>query len=268
MRSTLVLFVVLGLAAGAARAQDPVKERLEKSPRHHEWVKVKNGSRDVQCFLVFPEVKDRAPAVLVIHENKGLQMFEKGVADQLAEAGYLAIVPDLLSGMGPGGGDTTSFKSVTDATKAIYSLKDRPGQIVGDLNAAADHVLKLAACNGKLAVCGFCFGGGQCWNYANSRKDLRAAYVFYGTGPESKEGAENIPCPVYGFYGGMDARVNATVPKSVEVMKQLGKPFEPVTYEGAGHGFLRAGELPDASEANRRARAQAWERWKGLLKQL
>jgi carboxymethylenebutenolidase len=269
MRSTLALFAILGLAVSSVQAQDdPVKARLEKSPRHHEWVTVKNGSRAVKCFLVFPEVKDKALAVLVIHENKGLQTFEKGVADQLAEAGYIAIVPDLLSGMGPGGGDTDSFKSTGDATKAIYALKERPAQVSGDLNAVANYVEKLPACNGRLAVCGFCWGGGQCWTYANGRKDLRAAFVFYGTGPETKDAVENIRCPVYGFYGGMDARVGATVPKSFAVMKEAGQRLETYTYEGAGHGFVRAGELPGASAANQRARTDAWQRWKELLKGL
>jgi carboxymethylenebutenolidase len=268
MRNFAPALVALGLLAAPAWGQDPVKARLEKSPRHHEWVKVKNGTREVSCFLVFPEVKDKAMAVLVIHENKGLQLFEKGVADQLAEAGYIAIAPDLLSGMGPKGGDTDSFKSTGDATKAIYALKERPGQVASDLDAVAEYVKKLPACNGKLVVCGFCWGGGQTWNYANHRKDLKAAFVFYGTGPDSAAGVKNIPCPVYGFYGGNDNRVNATVPKSAEATKEAGKTFQPVTYDGAGHGFMRAGELPNASEANRRARNQAWERWRTLLKGL
>lgn len=77
---------------------------------------------------------------------------------------------------------------------------------------------------------------------------------------------EQIACPVYGFYGGNDARVTATVPKASELMKQTGKTYEPVIYQGAGHGFMRAGEAPDAGPANKRAREQAWERWKGELR--
>src|SRR5437870_2415400 len=139
MRNLAPALVALGLLAAPAWGQDPVKARLEKSPRHHEWVKVKNGKREVSCFLVFPEVKGKAMAVLVIHENKGLQTFEKGVADQLAEAGYIAVAPDLLSGMGPKGGDTDSFKSTGDATKAIYALKERAGQVTSDLDAVAEY---------------------------------------------------------------------------------------------------------------------------------
>src|SRR5215467_2634274 len=133
-------------------AQDPVKERLEKSPRHHEWVDVKQGDRDVHCFVVFPEVKDKATAVLVIHENKGLTDWVRSVADQLAEAGYVAIAPDLLSGRAPKGGGTAEFGGDDAARKAIGSLP--PEQVTADLDAVAAYVAKLPACNGKVAVAG------------------------------------------------------------------------------------------------------------------
>ncbi len=261
MRSALVFCTLFGIAA-AAPAQD-AKARLEKSPRHHEWVKVKNGDREVHCFLVFPEVKDKATAVLVIHENKGLTDWVRGLADQVAEAGYIAIAPDLLSGMGPNHGKTSDFKSVDAATQALYQLP--PDQVTGDLNATADYALSLPACNGKLAVSGFCWGGGQSFRFATNRKDLKAAFVFYG--PPPGKGLEQIQCSVYGFYGGNDARINASIPKTTEQMKAAGKTYEPVIYDGAGHGFMRAGEEA-ASGLNRTARDSAWERWKALLKKI
>src|SRR5471030_3542567 len=110
MKQILTWLLVLA-AASAASAQDFVKKRLDNSPRHHEWVKVKQGDRTVHCFVVYPEVKNKATAVLVIHENKGLTDWVRSVADQLAEAGYIAIAPDLLSGMGPNGGKTSDIKS-------------------------------------------------------------------------------------------------------------------------------------------------------------
>jgi len=122
MRKLMAAALVLGLAAGVP-AQEFVKKRLENSPRHHEWVAVKHGDRTVHCFVVFPEVKDKATAVLVIHENKGLTDWVRGLADQLAEAGYIAVAPDLLSGLGPGGGKTSDFKSLDQATQALYKLK-------------------------------------------------------------------------------------------------------------------------------------------------
>src|SRR5262245_17453973 len=103
MKRITMLIVAALLAALNAPAQDWAKARLEKAPRHGEWVKVKQGNREVNCFLVFPEVKDKATAVVVIHEIFGLTDWVRGVADQLAEAGYIAIAPDLLSGMGPDG---------------------------------------------------------------------------------------------------------------------------------------------------------------------
>jgi len=251
--------------ARPALAQDWAKARLEKSPRHGEWVKVKHGDREVQSFVVYPEVKDKAPAVVVIHEIFGLTDWVRGVADQLAEAGYIAIAPDLLSGAGPKGGGTDTFKG-EEVRKAIMSLP--PDQVTADLNAAVDYVAKLPACNGKVAVAGFCWGGGQAFRFATNNKAIKAAFVFYGTGPEKAEDVGRIAAPVYGFYGGNDARVNATIPKTEELMKKAGKTYEPKTYEGAGHGFMRAGDDPAGHAVNKKARDEAWARWKELLKKL
>jgi carboxymethylenebutenolidase len=256
---------LVALLLAAAPAQDWAKERLEKSPRHGEWIQLKHGDRELQAFIVYPQVKDKATAVVVIHEIFGASDWARLTADELAEAGYIAIMPDLLSGAGPKGGGTSDFASVDDVRKAISALP--PAQVTADLNAAADYVAKDAACNGKIAVAGFCWGGGQAFRFATNNKDLKAAFVFYGVPPDAADMAR-IPCPVYGFYGGNDARITMTVPKAAEAMKKAGKVYEPVTYEGAGHGFMRAGEAPDASGANKTARDEAWKRWKELLGKL
>ena len=259
----LILFAVLAQLAGA---QDWAKARVDKSPRHQEWVKVKHDARTVDSFIVYPEVKNKATAVVVIHEIFGMSDWVRSVADQLAEAGYIAIAPDLLSGMGPGGGGTNSF---TDRSAIGQAFRDLPpDQITADLNAVADYVSKLPAANGKVAVGGFCWGGAQTFRFATNRSSLAAAFVFYGTGPEDTAAIARIKCPVYGFYGGADARVTATVPKSADLMKAAGKKYEPVTYEGAGHGFMRSGEDPAATEPNKKARDQGWARWKELLKKI
>jgi carboxymethylenebutenolidase len=261
--------------AFTAVEQDWAKQRADKSPRHQEWVNVKNGARTVNSFLVYPEVKNKATAVIVIHEIFGMSDWVRSLTDQLAEAGYIAIAPDLLSGLGPKGGGSSEL----DRTGIGQAIRDLPAdQITGDLNAVADYVAKLPACNGRVAVCGFCYGGSQSFRFATNRPSLKAAFVFYGTGPESAEAIAKIKCPVYGFYGGSDNRVDSTIPKSQELMKAAGKTYEPVTYEGAGHGFMRAGEDPTASEAapeakamkdaNKKARDEAWVRWKELLKKL
>jgi len=267
MNRMLIPIVAALLAAATVQAQDWAKARIEKSPRHLEWVKVKHGNREVNCFIAFPEVKENATAVIVIHEIFGLTDWVRGVADQLAEAGYIAIAPDLLSGTAPGGGGTAELGSGDAVRKAISSLP--PDQITADLNAVAQYVAKLPACNGKIAVGGFCWGGSQTFRFATNNKGVKAAFPFYGSGPEKEEDMARIACPVYGFYGGNDARVNASIPKSTELMKKAGKTYEPVTYDGAGHGFMRAGEDPtDTNEANKKAREEAWKRWKELLKKV
>ena len=266
MNRIIMLIVVAILAVATCSAQEWAKARLEKSPHHLEWVKVKHGNREVNCFIAYPEVKDKATAMVVIHEIFGLSDWVRGVADQLAEAGYIAIAPDLLSGTTPGGGGTAELGSDDAVRKAISSLP--PDQVTADLNAVVDYVAKLPACNGKVAVGGFCWGGGQTFRFATNNKGIKAAFAFYGTGPDTEEDIARINCPVYGFYGGNDERVNATIPKSTELMKKAGKTYDPVIYEGAGHGFMRVGEAPDASEPNNKAREEAWKRLKDLLKKI
>jgi carboxymethylenebutenolidase len=260
---TLGLFCA-ACSIGTVAAQEWAREQLNKSPRHHEWVELKHDDRTVKAFVVYPEVKTKAPAVLIIHEIFGLTDWAKALADEIAAAGYLAIAPDLLSA--PGGKDTQSYPDQNAAVKAISALK--ASQIFPDLDAAADYVTKLPACNGTLAVTGFCWGGGWSFGYANHNPKLKAAYVFYGPGPAEKSDATNIQCPVYGFYAENDARIGATIPKTTEIMKSLGRTYEPEIYPGAGHGFMRAGEAPDAEPANRKAHDDAWKRWKSLLKNL
>lgn len=268
MMKRLFLAVVAAhfAAVFTASAQDWAKEKLEKSPRHLEWVTVKQGSRDVKCFIAYPEVADKATAVVVIHEIFGMTDWVRGVTDQLAEAGYIAIAPDLLSGTAPGGGGSAELGGGDEVRKAIAGLP--ADQITADLRAVVDYVGKLPAANGKVAVAGFCWGGGQTFRFATNASDIKAAFPFYGSGPTDENEIKKIAAPVYGFYGGNDARINATIPQSTDLMKKAGKMYEPVTYEGAGHGFMRAGEAPDANEANRKARDEGWKRIKEILKKL
>src|SRR5438034_8818143 len=147
MKKLIVPVVAALFTVANAPAQDWAKARLEKSPRHLEWVKVKHGNRDVNCFIAYPEVKDKATAMVVIHEIFGLSDWVRGVADQLAEAGYIAIAPDLLSGTAPGGGGTAELGDGDAVRKAISSLP--PDQVTADLNAVADHVARLPACRSE-----------------------------------------------------------------------------------------------------------------------
>ncbi len=256
-----ISLILLLVTAQAASAQDWAKAKLEKSPRHREWVSVKHDGRSVETFVVYPESQSKTPVVLIIHEIFGMTDWVQDLADQVAEAGYIAVAPDLLSGMGPNGGRSADFPQ-GKATEAVSHLS--ADQVTADLNAVADYGKKLPASNGKLFVTGYCWGGGQSFRFATNRPDLVAAFVFYGPPPD-KEAMARVKAPVYGFYAGDDARIDATLPEANQNMKAAGKTFEPVTYEGAGHGFMRAGEAPDASEPNRKARTEAWARWKSLL---
>jgi len=262
LHGLLILCASLLALPPIASAQDWAKATLEKSPRHAEWVTVKHGDRGVETFVVYPESNSKTPVVLIIHEIFGMTDWVQDLADQVAAAGYIAVAPDLLSGMGPNGGRSSSFGGESAAREAVGKLN--PDQVTADLNAAADYGLKLPASSGKLFVGGFCWGGSQTFRFATNRADLAAAFVFYG-GPPEKDAMARIKAPVYGFYAGNDARIDATIPDTITQMKAAGKTYEPVTYDGAGHGFMRAGEAPDANDANKKARTDAWARWKSLL---
>jgi carboxymethylenebutenolidase len=254
----------IAIAAPRAQAQDWAKAKLDKSPRHQEWVKVKYGSRTVDAFVVYPEVSHKAPVVLLIHEIFGLTDWARSMADDIAAMGYIVIAPDLLSGDGPNGGGTSAFPDMQATIKAVSGLD--PATVNADLNAAADYALKFPAANGKLAVVGFCWGGGKSFLFATQRKDLSAAFVFYGPPPPA-DAMKNITAPVYGFYAGSDARISATVPDTKTAMAAAGKTYDPVIYDGAGHGFMRAGEDPtNTNPANTTARTEGLKRLETLLK--
>jgi carboxymethylenebutenolidase len=257
--------LVLTIALSFSTASFAQGDRLENSPRHHEWIDVDAaGGRKVRTFVAFPEVSGPATTVIVIHENKGLTDWVRGVADQLAEAGYLALAPDLLSGTGPHGGNTDAFPSQDAATQGIYKLPAE--QVMTDLDAVAAYAKTLEASNKKITVAGFCWGGGQAFAYATHNPELEAAFIFYGSGPRDAAALAKIECPVEGFYGGNDARINGQLPTLEKQLRAAGKTFQPVIYEGAGHGFLRAGEAAtDPNDPNRKAHAAAWARWKSIL---
>jgi carboxymethylenebutenolidase len=266
--STFALLVSIS----SARAAIPLppdeanaKAALEKSPRHREWVDVKSPGRDkaLKCYVAYPERKENAPVVVVIHEIFGETDWIKGVADQLAAEGFIAIAPDLLTGMGKNAGDTDSFGSREEAMKAVRDLK--ADRVMNDLDAVREFALKLPAANGKSACIGFCWGGTQSFAYAIHQPKLDAAVVYYGTKPEGAN-AKSINAPVMGFYGGDDARVTSTVQPTTEAMKSAGKTYMPNIYEGAGHGFLR--QQDGKNGKNMEAAEKAWPATIEFLKKL
>jgi carboxymethylenebutenolidase len=190
--------------------EDGAKPWLGASPRHGELVTIDAGGTKLRTWAVHPERKDKAPVVVVIHEIFGLTDWIRAVADALAAEGFIAVAPDLLSGKGPGGGDTAAFASRDDVTKAVSGLA-RP-EVLERLKAVRVHALADPAASGRSAAMGFCWGGATAFAWAAAEPALDAAVVYYGTAPAERSALATIRAPVLGLYGGEDARVTATVP--------------------------------------------------------
>jgi len=251
----------IGQAAGLPPAEGDAKQRLESSPRHGEWVTVDAGGGDtVDLWVVYPERSDRAPVVLVVHEIFGLSDWVRAAADQLAAEGFIAVAPDLISGKAPGGKGSRSV-SGDDARSLIAALD--PAEVARRIDAAASYATTQPAALPRYAVVGFCWGGGVSFAYAAHQPSLSAAVVCYGT-PPAAEAMARITAPVLGLYGGNDMRVDATVPPAAQEMKRLGKSFDHMIFEGAGHAFFRV--QSGQAGANMKATRQAWPRMIEFLK--
>jgi carboxymethylenebutenolidase len=234
---------------------------LADSPRHGEWVDISlPNSLPLNAWVVYPERKDKAGVVLVIHDIGGMRDLPRAVGDQLAQDGFIAIVPDFLSGKGPNGGGSASLGGGVAQAIRTVTAED----VNARLDAAMNYGKSLPSSNGKTAVIGFCWGGNKSFGYAIHQPNLSAAVVYYGEFPGTSPGpptdateaqAKGIRAAVIGFYGGDDNRINSTLPWTVDTMKKYGKPYETHTFEGAGHGFLGA---QGRSEANLKASEKAW----------
>lgn len=241
------------LPAGATT----VAARLAASPRHGEYVMIPRapGSADsLRAWVVYPERKDKAPVVVVLHEIFGLSTWIRGVADQLAADGYIAVAPDLLSGKYTlAAGDT-----ITQA-QASALIRTLPADSVQkDIARAAEYGMSLPAAKQQYGVVGFCWGGSTSFASAvRAHPKLKGSVVYYGTSPNVAELA-SVKAPVLGLYGENDARVNATIPGADSAMKAMKKPYEPVILPGAGHGFLR--QQDGQNGANLSATRVAWPR--------
>lgn len=263
--SALLLFTLSArgaepAAAGGKASLPPneagAKAALEKSPRHGEWVDIQapgtNGP--LKAYVVYPERKDKAPVVIVIQEIFGLSDWIRSVADQLAADGFIAIAPDMLSGMGPGGKGTEGYASRDDVTRAVRELK--APDVMAKLDAVKAYGEKLPSSNGKTGTVGFCWGGGMSFNYAVHQPGLAAAVVYYGTNPSKPDDLMKVKAPIMGHYGGNDNRVNSTIEPAANELKKEGKTYVYTIHEGAGHGFLRQQEGQNG--ANMKATQAAW----------
>lgn len=246
-----------------SNAESDTKE-LSESMRHHEWVTIKHGNRKLEAFVVYPQKNQQSKAVLVIHENRGLNDWARLFADKLAGEGYLVIAPDLISNTVDGKKRTSDFESPDAARTAIYDLD--PKQVKADLDATYDYIKNDPASSGEVAVVGFCWGGSQTFKYATENPNLSSAHVFYGTAPKETSELKKISAPVYGYYGGNDERVNATIERTAEQMNKLDKDYSYEIYQNAGHAFMRNGHYPDGEKGNKAAHDKAWQRLLNLLK--
>lgn len=241
------------LLRGQARA---TAAPLDAVTTHGEYLWIHRGADSIWAYVAFPERNDRAPAMIVIHENRGLTDWEPTVADRLAGMGYVAIAPDLVSSrFGPAAalGDSVG--------RFLGQLQ--PDGITADLDAVFEYLSALPAVRaGQIGVMGFCWGGGNTFRYATNNPRLRAAVVCYGPNPPL-ETLARIATPILGVYGENDARINAALPQVAAEMQRLGKFFEADSYPGTGHGFLKPGRRGHDSDQP----ARAWARIEAFLKE-
>ena len=214
---------------------------------------MKTGANDsVRAYLVYPERRDKAPVVVVIHEIFGLSNWVRSVADQLAADGFIAIAPDLLTMKNVPWTDAGEPDGA-QARAAIGSSADpehhRKARLV------AEYAMNLPAAIKKYGIVGYCWGGGFVWQHALRYPDVSAGVSYYGTAPAPDQ-LSNITTPILGLYGENDARVNATVPPADSAMKALKKTYEYKIFPGAGHGFLR--QQDGLNGANLKATQEAW----------
>jgi carboxymethylenebutenolidase len=230
-------------------------EQLKSSPRHGEWVDIKNGNgQAIKSFVVYPERKDNASVVIVIHEIFGLSDWVRGVADQLAKEGFIAIAPDFLSGKGPNGGGSDSLGD--NVGQAIRTLTPEDTNAI--LDAVRAYALTIPSSNKKVATIGFCWGGGTSFRYALSQPALNAAVSYYGPMPSDAAAYEKAKAPILGLYGGNDNRVNAGIDTAKAELAKRNVSFDAHIFEGAGHGFLRQQAGGEQAPGNMKATEQAW----------
>jgi carboxymethylenebutenolidase len=238
------------LAAAVVTGSGPAVVRAQATPETTgEWIHIKKGADSIRAYLAAPVRSSLSPAIIVIHEIYGLTDWEPTVADRLAKAGYIAIVPDLLSskhGKTPG--------DEAEARRLIGELEDE--RVTADLDAAYAYLNGLPSVDkGNIGTIGFCWGGGQSFRYATNNPNLRAVVVAYGPAPDTAA-MRRIKAPVLGVYGEDDARINAALPTVKAGMEKAGKTFTSEVFQGTGHGFLKPGRQGYESPE----REKAWKR--------
>jgi carboxymethylenebutenolidase len=258
-----------GGAAGGPFAKAPgelasgwnAPSTVARTKRRHEWVDIPMGATKVHTWIEYPDGDTKAPVVVVMSYEAGLDDWMRSVADELATGGFIALAPDLLTGFGPNRGNYDAFKSPDEAILATRAKVD-PGQAIRQYLAAAAYGAKLPRASGKIASVGFGPGATFSFRFAAEAPTVDAAVVFYGPAPNDAT-LQKIRVPVIGFYGEDDPTVTGTVDATAAAMTRAGKSFEYHTYPGATHHF----GLIQIEGRNGPAIQDAWKRTLAFLKE-
>jgi carboxymethylenebutenolidase len=268
-------------APGLPASNNNAAARLAATPRHAEWVKVawEPGSSDsLMAWVVYPSTsRAKTPVVVVVHEIFGLSTWVRGVADQVAAEGFIAVAPDLLSRVR--GGPTTDELSGDSARKIIQGVNSTERN--KGIAAVARWAMSQPSAAPRYAVIGYCWGGQTVFQHAvnGGVNGFSGGVAFYGlpymngTVPNGDSLAK-IKAPVMLLNGSKDARIASAMPALDSAMKALKKNYSGTNYEGAVHGFLRAQDDPkttaprDTTEeaANLAATKDAWPKTVAFLK--
>jgi carboxymethylenebutenolidase len=197
-----------------------------------EWVKYPSGEFEIGAYLARPKTGGPFPAIIVIHENRGLTEFVLDIAQRWTSEGLLAVAPDFLSRLG----GTAGFDSMDTAMQGIRQL-ERPG-VMEDLAATVRYLMSRDEVRkDKIGVSGFCWGGAQTFAFATESAEIAFAMPFYGSAPPL-ERLERIGCPMFVVYAENDQRINANMDEVAARMKELGKDYARKVYPGTGHAFM------------------------------
>ena len=245
---------------------------VAQSPRKASWIDIpmSTGTK-LHTWIVYPQNVTRAPVVLVFQPGPGMDMGEppvkggganwlRAIADQLASEGFIAVLPDLTSGLGPNGGNFDSFEFPDDSARAINRISH--AEVLTRIRVARDYAMKLPMANGKLGATGFCMGGGLAWEAAAEIEGVNASVVFYGT-PPTEPVMARVKAPVAAFFGANDLGLAPRVAPATADMKRLGKSFTVEVYPEATHVFLYRQDLGK----NMAATADAWPKAMAFFKQ-
>lgn len=232
---------------------------LHLSPRRKEWVDIPFGDTKLRTFIAYPQNVEKAGVIVVMHGGPGLDTWNQGIADQLAHHGFIGVAPDLLSGLGPNGGNIDSFEFPDDVGRALNRLT--PADMMRRYVAARDYALKQPQANGKSASVGFCLGGTNAWRFS-AEPGVNAAVSFYGGQPDLAT-IGRIHAPVLAFFGQLDLGLAPRIAPATEQMKAAGKAFEVHVYEKGTHSFLNRQDLAE----NMKATEDSWPRAVAFLKQ-